>query len=95
MKELFKAIDLDISEAHCASWRPPKMLNKIGNMISGHELLAVFLQSMNKYDVCVLCVFVLALINWMDRFQHLMKDYNAPCKFSSMLLDAFLDLSQF
>ena len=21
MKELFKAIDLDISEAHCASWR--------------------------------------------------------------------------
>ena len=57
MKELFKAIDLDISEAHCASWRQP--VQKCPNIIQidwrhdlRHEILAVFLQCMFEFGFC-------------------------------------------
>lgn len=59
MKELFKAIDLDISEAHCASWRHPVQTCLNWKHDLGRELLAYYLQyfyKVYKYDVC-LCMF--------------------------------------
>lgn len=69
---------------------PKNVENKLETWSPGMNYLQYFYQVWCIYAwICVFCVFVLALINWMDRFQHLMNDYNAPCKFSSMLLDAF------